>query len=59
MNSGPAHNAEALGLIATGAVDVGPLVTARLPLAQAAEAIALATSTPRVHQKVVLEPWPG
>jgi L-iditol 2-dehydrogenase len=58
VNSAPAHNAEALQLIATRAVDVGRLVTARLPLAQASEAIALATSRPRVHQKVVLEPWP-
>jgi L-iditol 2-dehydrogenase len=58
VNSAPAHNTEALGLIATGAVDVGPLVTARLPLSRAPEAIALATSRPRVHQKVVLEPWP-
>jgi L-iditol 2-dehydrogenase len=56
VNSEPAHNAEALRLIATGAVDVGPLVTARLPLSRAQEAIALAMSRPRVHQKVVLEP---
>lgn len=58
VNSAPAHNAEALRLIATGAVDVGPLVTARLPLSRAPEAMALAMSRPRVHQKVVLEPSP-
>jgi L-iditol 2-dehydrogenase len=58
VNSAPSHNAEALRLIATGAVDVGPLVTARLPLSQAGEAIALAMSRPRVNQKVVLEPSP-
>jgi L-iditol 2-dehydrogenase len=58
VNSAPQHNAEALRLIATGAVDVGPLVTARLPLSRAPEAMVLAMSRPRVHQKIVLEPSP-
>jgi L-iditol 2-dehydrogenase len=56
VNSTPPHNAEALELIATGAVEVGPLVTARVPLARAREGFALAMARPRVHQKVVVEP---
>jgi len=56
VNSTPQHNTEALALIATGAVDVTPLITARVPLSDALKAIALATARPRVHQKVVIEP---
>lgn len=56
VNSAPQHNAEALRLIGEGAVDVEPLVTARLPLSQAPRAFELAMSRPRVHQKVVIEP---
>ncbi len=56
VNSTPQHNAEALRLIVTGAVEVEPLVTARLPLTRAREAFDLVMSRPRVHQKVVVEP---
>ncbi len=56
VNSTPQHNAEALQLIVTGAVEVEHLVTARLPLTRAREAFELVTSRPRVHQKVVVEP---
>ena len=56
VNSTPQHNAEALELIATGAVEVAPLVTARVPLSRAGEGFALVMSRPRVHQKVVVEP---
>jgi L-iditol 2-dehydrogenase len=56
VNSTPQHNREALELIATGAVDVEPLVTARLPLAQIQEGFRCVMSRPRIHQKVVIEP---
>ncbi len=56
VNSAPQHNREALELIASGAVQVDPLVTARVPLARAREGFGLAMSRPRVHQKVVVEP---
>jgi L-iditol 2-dehydrogenase len=56
VNSTPRHNAEALRLIVTRAVDVEPLVTARMPLTDAPEAFRLVMSRPRVHQKVVVEP---
>jgi len=56
VNSTPQHNREALELIVTGAVDVEPLVTARLPLSRIREGFALVTSRPRIHQKVVIEP---
>jgi len=56
VNSTPRHNAQALHLIARGAIDVTPLVTARLPLSRVADAFQLVLSRPRVHQKVVIEP---
>lgn len=56
VNSTPQHNAEALELIATGAVEVDSLVTARVPLSRVREGFALAMARPRVHQKVVVEP---
>jgi L-iditol 2-dehydrogenase len=56
VNSTPQHNREALELIASGAVNVEPLVTARLPLAQIQEGFRLVMSRPRIHQKVVIEP---
>ena len=56
VNSTPQHNREALQLIASGAVDVEPLVTARLPLSKIQEGFRLVMSRPRVHQKVVIEP---
>jgi L-iditol 2-dehydrogenase len=56
VNSAPRHNAQALDLIARGAIDVTPLVTARLPLSRAADAFQLVLSRPRVHQKAVIEP---
>ena len=56
VNSTPQYNMEALKLIATGAVEVDSLVTARVPLSGAREGFALAMSRPRVHQKVVVEP---
>jgi L-iditol 2-dehydrogenase len=56
VNSTPQHNREALELIASGAVDVEPLVTARLPLSQTQEGFRLVMSRPRIHQKVVIEP---
>jgi L-iditol 2-dehydrogenase len=55
VNSTPQHNREALELIVNGAVDVEPLVTARLPLSQIREGFALVMSRPRIHQKVVIE----
>jgi L-iditol 2-dehydrogenase len=58
VNSTPRHNAEALDLIATGAVEVDSLVTARVPLSRVREGFALAMARPRVHQKVVVEPVP-
>jgi L-iditol 2-dehydrogenase len=54
VNSTPRQNAEALDLIATRAVDVTRLVTARLPLARLDEAMHLAMSP--AHLKVVIEP---
>jgi L-iditol 2-dehydrogenase len=56
VNSTPRHNAQALHLIARGAIDVTPLVTARLPLSRVADAFQLVLSRPRVHLKVVIEP---
>ncbi len=59
VNSTPQHNSEALRLISSGAVDVTPLVTARLPLSDIQEGFRLVMSRPRVHQKVIIEPSPG
>jgi L-iditol 2-dehydrogenase len=56
VNSTPEHNREALALIVSGAVDVEPLVTARVPLSRIREGFGLAMSRPRIHQKVVIEP---
>ena len=56
VNSTPQHNTEALGLIATGAVQVDSLVTARVPLSRVRQGFELVMSRPRVHQKVVVEP---
>ena len=56
VNSTPQHNREALDLIVSGAVEVEPLVTARLPLWQIREGFAMVMSRPRIHQKVVMEP---
>lgn len=53
-NSTPRQNAEALGLIASGAIPVERLITARLPLSRIEEALGLAMS--RSHLKVVVEP---
>jgi L-iditol 2-dehydrogenase len=49
---GPVHLDKALRLLATGQVDVGPLVTATFPFERAPEAIAYATS--RVGLKAVV-----
>lgn len=54
VNSTPRQNADALGLIATKAIDATRLVTARLPLARLDEAMRLAMSP--AHLKVVIEP---
>ncbi len=59
VNSAPQQNREALDLIASGAVDVGPVVTARLPLSKIQEGFRLVMSRPRIHQKVVIEPGAG
>ena len=56
VNSTPQHNREALELIVSGAVDIEPLVTARVPLSRIREGFGLAMSRPRIHQKVVIEP---
>ena len=56
VNSTPRDNAQSLHLIAGSAIDVVPLVTARLPLSRINDAIQLVLSRPRVHQKVVIEP---
>lgn len=56
VNSTPQHNREALELIASGAVDVEPLVTALLSLSKIQEGFRLVMSRPRIHQKVVIEP---
>ena len=54
VNSTPRHNADALHLIATKAVDATRLVTARLPLAKIGQAMRLAALP--AHLKVVIEP---
>lgn len=52
--SSPAHNAQALDLIATGAVPVADLITHRMPLERVHEAISAVTGGEAV--KVVVEP---
>ena len=52
--STPAHNAEALRLIATGAVPVKDLITDRLPLDRVLEGIEAVTSGDSI--KVVITP---
>lgn len=52
--SSPAHNTQALDLIASGAVPVEDLITHRVPLDRVLEAIAAVTSGAAV--KVVVEP---
>ncbi|MEV4222738.1 zinc-dependent dehydrogenase [Nonomuraea sp. NPDC049725] len=52
--SSPAHNAEALGLIATGAVPVGDLITHRLPLSRVLDGIELVSRGAAI--KVTIEP---
>ncbi|MGH2750920.1 MAG: zinc-dependent dehydrogenase [Actinomycetota bacterium] len=52
--STPAHNTEALRLIATGAVPVGDLITDRLPLERVHDAISAVQSGESI--KVVIEP---
>ncbi|GAB3406790.1 zinc-dependent dehydrogenase [Schumannella luteola] len=52
--SSPAHNAEALRLIATGAVPVADLITHRLPLEQVLEGIELVARGEAI--KVTIEP---
>jgi L-iditol 2-dehydrogenase len=52
--SSPAHNAEALRLIATGAVPAGDLITHRLPLDRALEAFDLVARGAAI--KVTVEP---
>jgi len=54
VNSSARQNAEALRLIASGAIPVECLVTSRLPLSRIDEALALAMS--RTHLKVIVEP---
>jgi L-iditol 2-dehydrogenase len=54
VNSTPRQNAEALGLIASGAVDVARLISARVPLARIGEALRLASS--KTALKVIVEP---
>jgi L-iditol 2-dehydrogenase len=56
VNSNPQHNREALELIVNGAVEVEPLVTARVPLSRIREGFGLVMSRPRIHQKVIIEP---
>jgi threonine dehydrogenase-like Zn-dependent dehydrogenase len=45
----------ALGLMADGAVDVGPLITGTAPLESISQAFA-DLSTPQAHCKVLIEP---
>ena len=52
--SSPAHNAEALGLIASGAVPVDDLITHRLPLARTLEAFDTVAKGQAI--KVTIEP---
>ena len=52
--SSPSHNAEALGLIASGAVPVADLITHRLPLAQTLEAFDVVARGDAI--KVTIEP---
>lgn len=52
--SSPAHNAEALRLIATGAVPVSDLITHRLPLDQVHDALAIVAGGRGI--KVTIEP---
>lgn len=52
VGSAPRQNAEALGLIASGAIPVERPVTARLPLAQIGEALRLAMSRSRLRPVV-------
>jgi len=52
--SSPAQNAEALALIASGAVPVADLITHRLPLSQVEDAIGAVTSGEAI--KVVIKP---
>ncbi|HSB79217.1 MAG TPA: alcohol dehydrogenase catalytic domain-containing protein [Candidatus Methylomirabilis sp.] len=54
VNSTPRQNTEALRLIASGAIPVESLVSARLPLSRVGEALTLAMS--RSHLKVIVEP---
>lgn len=52
--SSPAHNAEALNLVATGAVPVADLITHRLPLAGAIDAFGIVARGEAI--KVTIEP---
>jgi L-iditol 2-dehydrogenase len=52
--SSPAHNARALGLIATGAVPVADLITHRLPLASVLDGIDTVARGAAI--KVTIEP---
>jgi len=52
--SSPAHNAEALGLIASGAVPVDDLITHRLPLAETLDAFDIVARGQAI--KVTIEP---
>ncbi|MBO3740938.1 zinc-dependent dehydrogenase [Actinoplanes flavus] len=52
--SSPAHNAEALGLIASGAVPVADLITHRLPLESAIDAFGIVARGEAI--KVTIEP---
>lgn len=54
VNSTPEQNAEAVRLIASGAVDVARLISARVPLMQMEEALRLAGS--KTVLKVIVEP---
>jgi len=56
VNSTPQHNREASELIASGAVEVETLITARIPLSRIREGFGLVMSRPRIHQKVIIEP---
>ena len=52
--SSPAHNAQALRLIASGAVPVADLITERLPLERALEAFDIVAAGQAI--KVTIEP---
>ncbi|MBW6439538.1 zinc-dependent dehydrogenase [Actinoplanes hulinensis] len=55
--SSPAHNAEALDLVASGAVPVADLITHRLPLESAIDAFGIVARGEAI--KVTIEPWRG